>query len=230
MIITIDGPVATGKSTIAKKLAEAIGFIFFDTGAMYRSITYGILKNKIDINNPSQLEDYLKNFQFDIRIFRRERRYFVDNEDVTEKIRGEEVTSAVSEIAALKPIREKLVAIQRELSEGVNAVFEGRDMGTIVFPDAALKIFLTGRDDVRAKRRFDELKAKYPEESKDLTIEKCLEEINKRDFFDSHRENSPLCQAKDACVVDTSDLTVDEIVFKILECKDTQKARHGKTV
>lgn len=229
MIITIDGPVATGKSTIAKKLAEAIGYIFFDTGAMYRSLTYGILKNGIDINNPAQLEDYLNEFQFDIRIYRSERRYFVGEEDVTEKIRGETVTSAVSEISAHKQVREKLVAIQRQFAEGVNAVFEGRDMGTVVFPDASLKVFLTGRNEVRAKRRFEELKAKFPEEAKNLTLEKCLEEINKRDTFDSQREHSPLSQAKDAFVVDTSDLTIDEIVYKILEYKDSLKTKRGKT-
>lgn len=225
MIITIDGPVATGKSTIARKLAEAVGYIFFDTGAMYRAVTYGILKNHVDFNNPQALEEYLNKFQLDIRIFRRERHYFVENEDVSEKIRKDEVTSTVSEVSAIKAVREKLVAIQRELSEGVNAVFEGRDMGTVVFPDASLKVFLTGRDEVRAKRRFDELKAKFPEETKDLTIEKCLEEITKRDYFDSHREMSPLCQAKDAYVVDTSDMTIDEIVYKILEHKDSLKTR-----
>ncbi len=223
MIITIDGPVATGKSTIARKLAEAIGYIFFDTGAMYRALTYGILKNKVDLKNPAALEEYLKKFQLDIRIFQRERHYFVDNEDVTDKIRKDEVTSAVSEVSALKPVRDKLVAVQRELSEGVNAVFEGRDMGTVVFPDASLKVFLTGRDEIRAKRRFDELKAKFPEECKDLTIERCQEEITKRDYYDSHRELAPLFQSKDAFVVDTSDLSIDEIVYKILEHKDSQK-------
>src|SRR5262245_17843118 len=144
MIITIDGPVATGKSVIAKKLAESIGFIFFDTGAMYRILTYGILKHGIDIHQPAQLEKFLNEFQFDIKVFRRERHYFFENEDVSPHIRKSEVTHAVSEISAIKSVREKLKAIQRELAIGVNAVFEGRDMGTVVFPDAALKIFLTG--------------------------------------------------------------------------------------
>lgn len=227
MIITIDGPVATGKSTIAKKLAESLGFIFFDTGAMYRSLTYGILKNEIDINDPEQLSNYLDHFQFDIKVLKREKHYFVEGEDVTNKIRGEEVTSAVSQISALKPVRDKLVQIQRALAVGVNAVFEGRDMGTVVFPDAQLKIFLTGNDDIRAKRRYDELKAKYPEDSKNLTLEKCLEEVVKRDAYDSTREHSPLCQAEDAYVIDTSDLSISEIVYKILEYKDTRKIKRG---
>lgn len=226
MIITIDGPVATGKSTIAKKLAEAIGFIYFDTGAMYRTLTYGILKHQIHMDHEAQLQEYLKNFDMDIRVIKRERRYFYEGEDISDKIRQDEVTAAVSRVSAHKAVREKLVYLQRELSEGVNAVFEGRDMGTVVFPEAAVKIFLTGRAEVRAKRRFDELMGKYPEEHKDLTLEQCLEEITRRDQFDSTREHSPLCQAKDAYVVDTSDLGTEEIVFRILEYKDTLKARN----
>lgn len=227
MIITIDGPVATGKSAVAKKLAESIGYIFFDTGAMYRTLTYGILKKKIDLNQPSVLEPFLKDFpnQFDIKIIQRERRYFYEGEDVSQKIRGKEVTAAVSEVSAQRAIRDLLIALQRELSIGVNAVFEGRDMGTVVFPDASLKIFLTGKDDVRAKRRYDELKSKYPNDTKQLTLEQCLADITKRDTHDTTRENSPLIQAKDAYVVDTSDLTVDEVVFKILEYKDSLKTK-----
>lgn len=221
MIITIDGTVATGKSTIAKKLAEAIGFIFFDTGAMYRALTYGILKQQIPIDNSELLEEYLNHFNFEIKVIRRERRYFVDNEDVTEIIRKDEVTSSVSKISAIKAIRDKLVDVQRNLAMGVNAVFEGRDMGTVVFPSAHLKIFLTAREDVRAKRRYDELVSKFPEESKNLTLEKCREEIAKRDLFDTTREHSPLKKAEDAFIVDTSDLSIEEVVYRILEIKDT---------
>lgn len=226
MIITIDGPVATGKSAIAKKLAESIGFIFFDTGAMYRTLTYGILKHGIDIHQPEQLEKFLKDFQFDIKIVRRERLYFFEGEDVTQTIRKKEVTQAVSEVSANKKVRDKLTAIQRELAVGVNVVFEGRDMG-IIFPDAALKIFLTGRIEVRAKRRYEELKTKYPEDYKNFTLEQCLEGIIKRDHYDSTREHSPLYQAEDAYVIDTSDLTIDEIVYKILEYKDSLKTKQS---
>lgn len=223
MIITIDGPVATGKSAVARKLAEEIGFIFFDTGAMYRTLTYGILKHKIDLHQHDQLQQFLNGFQFDIKVVRRERLYFFENEDITKQIRGKNVTLAVSEVSANKAVRDKLIAIQRELAIGVNAVFEGRDMGTVVFPDASLKIFLTGRDDVRAKRRFAEIQAKHPEEAQYLTLEKCLEDINKRDSYDSAREHSPLCQAENAFMIDTSDLTIEEVVFRILEYKDIQK-------
>lgn len=226
MIITIDGAVATGKSTIAKRLASSIGYIYYDTGAMYRAVTYGILQNNIDINNPEQLDDYLQNkFDFGIKMTRGERRYLLGKEDVTDKIRLQHVTSEVSRISANPKVREKLVEIQREMSKGVNAVFEGRDMATVVFPDAALKIFLTGRPDVRAKRRFNELKAKYPEDSKDLTLEMALRDIEARDDYDSKRDISPLVKAHDAFEIDTSDLTEDEILYKILELKDTRKTK-----
>lgn len=228
MIITIDGSVATGKSSVAKKLAESIGFIFFDTGAMYRTLTYGILKHKIDIHNTEGLNQFLNNFQLDIKVVKRERLYFFEGENVTEKIRNTEVTRSVSEVSAIKAIRDKLTAIQRELAIGVNAVFEGRDMGTVVFPDAALKIFLTARNEIRAKRRYEELKTKYPNDYKDLTLEECLEQIIKRDHYDSTREHSPLCQADDAYVIDTSDLnTVEDVVYKILEYKDSLKTKQG---
>lgn len=225
MIITIDGSVGTGKSTIAKALASEIGYIYFDTGAMYRCVTYGLLKHGINLDDVNQIEEYLNDFKFDVKIKHGERRYFVENEDVSEKIRQDQVTSNVSKVAAIKAVREKLLIIQREWANGVNAIFEGRDMGTVVFPHAEIKVFLLGRPEVRAKRRFDELMAKFPEESKGLTIEKVLEDINRRDEYDSTRELSPLKQAEDALVVDTSDLSVDEIVYKILEFKDTRRTR-----
>lgn len=229
MIITIDGPVATGKSTIAKKLAESVGFIFFDTGAMYRAVTYAIIKNQIDLKKLDELEAFLKKFEFGIKVLKGNKRYFLKDEDITDQIRLEEITSKVSEISAVKLVRERLVEIQRAFAEGVNAVFEGRDMGTTVFPNATLKIFLTGRPEVRAKRRFDEIQSKYPGEFKELTLEKCLEEITQRDTYDSNRDISPLKKAHDALELDTSDLTVDEIVFKILEYKDTLKTRRSRS-
>lgn len=225
MIITIDGPIATGKSTIAKTLAHEIGYIYFDTGAMYRCVTYGIIKNHVNVDHPDELKTFLDNFKFDIKVRHGERRYHVDHEDVSDLIRLDEVTSAVSKVSALRAVREKLVALQREHSIGVNAVFEGRDMGTAVFPDAQIKVFLTGRPEIRAKRRFDELRKKYPNETKDLTIEKTLEDINRRDHLDTTREMSPLKQAPDALVIDTSDLTIEEIIFKILEFKDSMKTK-----
>lgn len=214
MIITIDGPIATGKSTIAQKLAERLGYIHFDTGAMYRCVTYAIIKNKIDVD--SDLKKFLKHFTFDIKVMNGEKRYFVGKEDVTDQIRASAVTSLVSKVSAIGEVREKLVAIQQQWAVGVDAVFEGRDLGTVVFPNADLKVFLTGRTEIRATRRFNELRLRFPEDTRELTLEQTIDDINKRDLYDSTREISPLRQAPDAYVVDTSDYSVDEIIDRIM--------------
>ena len=228
MIITIDGQIATGKSTIARKLAEELGYIYFDTGAMYRGITWLALEKKIDIDDPEQMKTLLKEFLFEIKVKRGERHYWVNKQDVTLPIRGDQVSSQVSKVAANPSVRDKLVSMQREFSNGVNAVFEGRDLGTVVFPHADLKIFLTATIEVRAERRFKELKTKFPEESANLTIEKAIEDINRRDHYDTTRVTSPLIKADDAIIVDTSDKTIDEIVLEILEIKDAigSKRKH----
>lgn len=228
MIITIDGPVATGKSTIAKKVAEELGYIYFDTGAMYRGIAWLGLSRKINFDDPEQVAALLNEYHFEIKIKHTDRHYLVNKEDVTDAIRSPQVTSNVSKIAANPTVRNKLVTMQREFAVGVNAVFEGRDMGTVVFPSADLKIFLTARPEVRAMRRFEELKAKFPKETADLTLEQALQDINERDTYDSTRNTSPLKQAFDAVVVDTSDLTIDEVVMAILEIKDAKKSNHTK--
>ena len=220
MIITIDGPVGTGKSTIAKQLANRIRFIFFDTGAMYRTLTYSYLKKGFDLNDKSRLNTFLDTFLFDIKMRDGEKQYFLADEDVTQKIRTQEVTNWVSKIAAIEEVRKKLVTIQRQFSEGVNAVFEGRDMGTVVFPEADLKIYLTGKAEVRAKRRFDEMMEKFPEESKNLTFEKVLRDVNERDKQDSERTLSPLKKADDAFIIDTSELSIAEVIDTILEYRE----------
>lgn len=225
MIIVIDGAVATGKSTVAKKLAKALGYIYFDTGAMYRALTYGILKHEIDIRSEEALKSYLDQFDLNIKMKLGDKYYFVDGEDVTDKIRSEAVTSKVSEVSAIPLVREKLVALQREMAQGVNAVFEGRDMGTVVFPNADLKIFLTGDPKVRAERRYAELLTKFPELKETLSFEKCLNDINRRDELDSTRAVSPLKEAEDAFTVDTTNLSPDEVVYRILECKDLARKR-----
>lgn len=227
MIITIDGSIATGKSTIARKLALEVGYIYFDTGAMYRSLTYALMKNGVSLDDEEAIKDFLSSFTFEIKIKHGERHYYVGDEDVTNVIRTPEVTGNVSKVSALGFVREKLVELQRTLALGVNAVFEGRDMGSVVFPQADLKIFLTGRPEVRAKRRYDELQKKFPELMKGITLEQCLKEINERDSYDMHRENSPLIKADNAFEVDTSDLTPDEVVFKILEIRDSRKTKHN---
>ncbi|MCB1113812.1 MAG: (d)CMP kinase [Chlamydiia bacterium] len=228
MIITIDGPVATGKSTIAKKLANALGYIYYDTGAMYRALSLDALRKKVDLSDEEALLKFLEGFNFKVKMHHGDRRYFIDGEEVTDDIRTEVVSNAASKVSAIPKVREKLVELQRNLSKGVNAVFEGRDMGTVVFPDADLKIYLVGDDKVRAERRFQELKAKFPEEAKSMTLDEVLQDLRLRDEFDMTREASPLKKADDAFEIDTTHATLDELVYKILECKDIAATRRKK--
>ncbi len=225
MIITIDGPVATGKSTIAKRVAEMLGYIYLDTGAMYRCLTFGIISKGISPDDTDTIKNIVSSFEFEFRMIKGERHYFFNHKDVTLEIRSPEVTAAVSRISAIQEVREKLVGIQRSFAKGVNAVCEGRDLGTVVFPNADLKIFLTGRDDVRAKRRLEEFKIKFPEEAETLTLDEAINDIKKRDQYDSQREHSPLLKAGDAFEIDTSDLTIIQITDKILELAERRKAR-----
>ncbi len=212
MIITIDGPAGTGKTTIAERVATKLGYNYFDTGAMYRAVTYRIINDKLNLGNESELETFLKRFQFDIRKADGNKRYFVEDQDVTAVIRSQEVTQYVSEVSAKPIIRAALVEIQRRFGKKGDTVFEGRDMGTVVFPEAELKIFLTARPAVRAERRYLELKDSLAHS----TQEDILQELLKRDHFDSTREASPLKQAEGAYLIDTSDLTIEQVVNRIL--------------
>lgn len=216
MIIAIDGKVATGKSTVAKGVAKALGFISFDTGAMYRCFTWGILRHKINPDSTEDLKKYLSNFSFGIQRDGSEVHYFVEGNDVTRDIRQEGVTALVSQISALPFIRETLVEVQRTWAQGFNAVFEGRDIGTVVFPKADLKIFLTATAEERAKRRLEEWRAKNPREAKGYTLERMVEEINERDVRDSTREVSPLKKADDAVEIDTTGMTPEAVIREVV--------------
>jgi len=206
MIIVIDGPAGTGKTTIAKRVAEKLGYHYFDTGALYRCLTHLILKKKIDIKNNEQVERLLQAFQFEIK----DGHYFANGEDVTEIIRSPEVTAQVSAVAALPLVREMLIHVQRNFAHTKHAVFEGRDLGTVVFPGADLKIFLTARPAVRAERRYLELKSKTT-----ITEAEVLKQLIERDHFDSTREIAPLKQAEDAHLIDTSDLDIEGVIERI---------------
>jgi len=221
MIITLDGPSGTGKSTIAKLVADQLGLSYFDTGAMYRGFAWFLLNRNIDIKDLPTIEAALPDFKFIVQDLPTGKRYFVGNTDVSEQIRSKEITDIVSPVSALKVVRGLLSQTQRDYGMKGNALFEGRDLGTVIFPYAEVKIFLTARADVRATRRYKELLAKNP--SLDLTEESILESINKRDEFDSTREIAPLKCPPDAHIVDTSDLTIDQVVEEILNYVKTKK-------
>lgn len=218
MIITIDGPSGTGKSTVAKGVAKKLGFTFFDTGAMYRSFAYLVLKEEIPPEDESKVETILPKFKYEIRTTSSgERRYFVQGIDVSEEIRSQPISMIASQIAVYPKVREEMVKIQRAFGEAVDAVFEGRDMGTVVFPKADLKIFLTAKAEVRAERRYRELMHKFPDLS--MSFEDLLKEIEERDKTDSTRAVSPLKQAPDAILIDTSHLTAGQVIAKIVKMK-----------
>tara|TARA_B110000263_G_scaffold6056_1_gene5227 strand:+ start:757 stop:1413 length:657 start_codon:yes stop_codon:yes gene_type:complete len=208
MIVAIDGPAATGKSTSAKLVAQKLGFTYMDTGAMYRCVTLSVLRNHIALADEEALRLLIQ--EMDIHFDKTDDKLVVrlDKEDVSTLIRKPEVTSHVSAVSALPQVRNHMVAIQRKSAKNQDCVIEGRDIGTIVFPKADVKFFLVADDFVRAKRRQLDLKAIGEEE----TIDELVEEIRRRDRFDSERSHSPLKKADDAVEVDTSELTIDEQV------------------
>lgn len=208
-IIAVDGPAGSGKSTISKIVASRLNFTYLDTGAMYRMITYYVIKNKIDIENKKSVENMLENIKLDIV----KDNFFVNEKDVSKEIRGVEVTQMVSQVASIKEVRTKLVDLQREISKGKKVILDGRDIGTVVFPNANLKIFLNASSDERANRRLKEFLEKGIEQS----YEEVLEDIIKRDKMDSEREESPLKKAEDAVEIDTSSLSIEKVSEKIID-------------
>jgi len=217
MIITIDGPAGTGKSTIASLLANRLNYAYYETGAMYRAFTWLALENNVDISDEKATAHLLKEFHYIIKKDHEGKvKYFIGETEITDAIRSEKVTNFVSEVSAKGYIRRALVPLQRKFAENKNIVVEGRDMGTVVFPDAPLKIFLTAKMKIRAQRRYEQLKRKYPKMASTIDFDTLLEEIRKRDEIDSNRAVSPLKCPDDAYVIDTSDLPIDEVVDKIV--------------
>lgn len=226
MIIAIDGPAGSGKSTIAKELANELDFVYLDTGAMYRLVTlkalnekmsFDSLKNIVDLlenkNNNSDFEviqnmkKILENLNIDIK----KNRFFLDEIDVSDEIRKPVVSENVSNVAKIKQVREKLVDLQRKFSKSKNVILDGRDIGTVVFPNAELKIFLVADAMERAKRRYKELILK----NEDVTLDEIYKNIVERDKIDSTRKESPLVKAQDAIEVDTTFKTIEEVKNKI---------------
>jgi CMP/dCMP kinase len=223
MIITIDGPAGTGKSTVAKKLAERLGVTYFDTGALYRCVALAALNKGVDPHDEVAIEKMLLHFSFSIKVKGGEKHYVMEGQDVTQAIRLPAVNAVVSAISALKTVRATLLKVQRDFGAKGSAVFEGRDVGSVVFPGAEVKIFLTARPEVRAQRRRDEMILKQPE-TRALDLEKMQAELERRDHLDSTRALSPLKCPEGAYQIDTSDLTIDEVVDTIVKyVKQTEK-------
>jgi cytidylate kinase len=221
IIVAIDGYSSCGKSTLAKQIAREKGYIYVDTGAMYRSIALYALRNKIISNahfDKQALIDSLSkiNVSFSYNSASNASETYLDGENIEKEIRGIEVSNQVSKIAQVKEVRAKLVDIQRELGKSKGLVMDGRDIGSVVFPNAELKIFMTADHKIRAQRRFDELQAKGDV----ITFDEVLENITNRDNDDTSRSENPLVKAEDAIVIDNSEITPKEQLKIALEYVD----------
>ncbi|MDB3887547.1 (d)CMP kinase [Candidatus Marinimicrobia bacterium] len=214
MVITIDGPAGVGKTTTAKRLANKLGYQYLDTGAMYRAVTYFLRQNSVDISSEVHVKKMLDILNLELDFTSEDEiKVLLDNVDISTLIRSKEITSAVSEVSAIKAVREKMVKIQKDTAKNGNFVVEGRDIGTVVFPDAKYKFFLTADYDVRAQRRLEDFKRVNEE----LNVNKIKQDLTDRDQYDSSRKLSPLKQAKDAIVIDTSACTIDDQVNQIFK-------------
>ena len=224
--IAIDGHSSCGKSTIAKSIAQKYGMRYIDTGAMYRAITLYFMRNNI-INNKQvdfvlltdSLDKITINFQFNTELKKSET--FLNNENVESIIRGFEVSDNVSIVAQIKEVREKLILLQKAIGKSKNVVMDGRDIGTKVFPDARLKLFVTAKAEIRAQRRFDELTVK----GERVTFDEILQNLNERDDHDTNREINPLLQAEDAVLIDNSVLSIqnqNDLIDKLINTKNNE--------
>ncbi len=200
--IAIDGYSSCGKSTLAKALAKEFGYVYVDSGAMYRCVTLYFLQNNIDLTSDDAIQKALKEIEIDFE----ENKVFLNGADVSEEIRSMQISNAVSKVSAIKAVRHAMVYLQQNIGIKQNLVMDGRDIGTTVFPKAQLKIFMTAHPMIRAQRRYKELL----ENGKNVPLDEVMANLNMRDYEDTHREESPLVQAEDAVVLDNSFMTPQE--------------------
>ena len=211
MNVAIDGPAGAGKSTIAKLCAKKMNLVYVDTGAMYRAVALYLLESGIDVNDPYEVADKCTGADVDIKYEDGIQNVYLNGINVTGRLREEAVGNTASVTSAVPEVRKQIFALQRGLADRGGVIMDGRDIGTVVMPDADVKIYLTASSEVRARRRVLELEAKGEKPD----FEEVKRDIEERDYRDMHREISPLKQADDAVLVDTSDMTIDEVVSKI---------------
>ena len=213
LIIAIDGPSAAGKSTLAKRLAKDLGFTYLDTGAMYRALALKVLSEGIDIGNDAALPELINRTEIDLAETGGKLKVLLDGEDVSEKIRTPEVSQMASKTSALKVVRHWMLVLQRALGQRGNVVAEGRDIGTVVFPDAEVKIYLDASVQERARRRVEELR----KTGRQVSLDETLREMGERDKRDSERDLAPLRKANDAIAIDSTSLDAETLARRVMQ-------------
>ena len=211
MIVAVDGPAGSGKGTVTKKIEEELGFLNLDTGATYRCVALQTLKENVDLKDEEKIIKIANEIDIKIDNTGSKDIILLNGENVSKEIRTKGVTSIVSQISSIIPVREKMVEIQRKLATGKNVIVEGRDIGTVVFPNADIKIYLDASEEIRAKRRYEE----NIQNGIKTTYEEVLENVKMRDYNDMHKKVGALKKAEDAIVIDSSNLSIDEVVKKI---------------
>ena len=211
LIVTIDGPAGAGKTTVSRKLADRLGYRYIDTGALYRGVAYEASHLGISSEDDERLKRLCRDLKLNLTRSKDGLRLIANGVDITSRIRTPEITMLASAVSARAPVRDYLLGLQRELGKEKCAVFEGRDMGTVVFPDADIKFFLIASQKTRALRRYNELKLK-----ENMTIEKVEEDLTRRDANDSNRDLAPLKAAADAIIIDSTDLNADGVVSAMM--------------
>lgn len=210
-IVALDGPAGSGKGTITKKVAEQTGLINIDTGAMYRCVTLNMIKEKVGLEDTEKIKEILEKIKIEFKTENEEDKVYLNEEEVTKQIREKDVNALVSQVSHLVEVRENITKLSRKVAEGKKVIMEGRDIGTNVFPNAEIKIYLDATPEERARRRYLQNK----ENGIEMPYEEILESVKNRDFIDSTREIAPLKKADDAIYVDSSNMTIDEVVERI---------------
>ena len=211
--VALDGPAGAGKSTVAKAVAKNLEILYVDTGALYRSLALFAINNNVSCSNEENVLKILDKANVELKYVDKVQRVFLNGEDVSEKIRTPEISMGASDISAIPAVRQFLLDLQRKIAKENSVIMDGRDIGTVILPDAEVKIFITASAEIRAKRRYDEL----IEKGQDVVYEDVLKDVIERDYNDSHRKIAPLKQADDAVLLDTSSLSLDESIDAVIE-------------